>query len=84
MRWSEAFDKFKAENEDFNKLSRMERTAFAFGFIDGFKMAQEERDELLAACEAVLIGDGQNFLNPKARTSLKQVIAKIKSEAPNA
>lgn len=78
MNWTEALDKFKAKNPNYDNLSQIEKTAFAFGFIDGFEAAAEERDELLAACEAILVGPGQDFLPAKDRTALKQVIAKLK------
>lgn len=90
-----AFEKFVAKNPNYHNLSRMEKLAFTFGFLDGFKAAQEEAGEMVEACESVIahLAQSKEFdrLSPEDQLQvevslsrkLKAAIARAKGEVSN-
>lgn len=91
----DSFEKFVAKNPNYHNLSRMEKTAFTLGFLDGFKAAQEEAGELVDACESVVahLAQSKEFdrISPEDKLQvetslsrkLKTAIAKAKGEVSN-
>lgn len=56
MDWNEALEKIKTEMANYSNLSRLEQVAFTFGFVDGFRMAQEDAQKKLDAYDAYVTG----------------------------